>query len=291
MTPRRLRRRRPVKYPRTLLSPPQKTALLIVWATIGLAAGPNALLAQVHEGPESDPPSLETAVAGQDRMRYFLIGPLENAAAPEAGFKLLVVLPGGDGNADFNPFVRRILKNALGGDYLIAQPVAVKWRPDQPIVWPTRKNQVEGQKFSTEEFVEAVIRDVRARHKLDPRCLFTLSWSSSGPAAYATALTKDTPVTGSYIAMSVFNPKYLPPLDAAKGHAYFLEHSPSDRVCRFWMARRAERSLKEHGASVQLDTYEGGHGWHGDVYGRIRNGIAWLEASVAEEEPDASTPE
>lgn len=166
-----------MKYPRTLLSPSQKIALLIVWATIGLAAGTNAVIAQVHEDPESDPPSLETTVAGKDRMRYFLIGPRENAVAPEAGFRLLVVLPGGDGNADFNPFVRGILKNALGGDYLIAQPVAVKWRPDQPIVWPTRENQVEGQEgrklaegsrsFRTTQHVPRRARLARGRVRAD----------------------------------------------------------------------------------------------------------------------------
>ncbi|MCU0784835.1 MAG: hypothetical protein MUF81_12495 [Verrucomicrobia bacterium] len=28
---------------------------------------------------------------------------------------------------------------------------------------------------------------------------------------------------------------------------------------------------------VRRQTYEGGHGWHGDVYGIIRAGIPWLE--------------
>lgn len=42
-------------------------------------------------------------------------------------------------------------------------------------------------------------------------------------------------------------------------------------------AKAAEQSLQEHGADVRFNTYEGGHGWRGDVYGRIRNGIEWLD--------------
>ncbi len=216
-------------------------------------------------------------------MRYFLIGPRKNVAPPENGFKLLVVLPGGDGSADFNPFIRRIFKNALSDEYLIAQPVAFKWRPSQRIAWPTRANAVEGQEFATEDFIEAVVGDVKSRHKLDEGRVFTLSWSSGGPAAYAVSLAEDTPITGSYVAMSVFQPNNLPPLANAKDHRYYIEHSPDDRVCPFRMAEQAEQMLREQGATVQFNSYEGGHGWRGNVYGRIRGGIRWLEGAVVGE--------
>jgi len=228
----------------------------------------------------ADIPSQDLTVAGKTQMRYFLIGPRENVVAPENGFKLLVVLPGGDGSADFNPFIRRIFKNALRDDYLVAQPVALKWRPSQQITWPTRVHPVEGQQFATEDFVEAVIGDVRSRHKLDDRHVFTLSWSSGGPAAYAISLADKTPVTGSYVAMSVFKPNDLPPLANAESRCYYIEHSPDDRLCPFRMAEDAERLLKENGAAVKFNTYDGGHGWRGDVYGRIRGGIQWLEGAV-----------
>ena len=91
---------------------------------------------------------------------------------------------------------------------MLAQPVAVKWNERQQIVWPTGKNRVEGMKFSTEEFVDAVIKDVAGKHELDPERIFTLSWSSSGPAAYAVSLTSKR-VTGSFIAMSVFKSDFL----------------------------------------------------------------------------------
>jgi predicted esterase len=99
-----------------------------------------------------------------------------------------------------------------------------------------------------------------AKHKLDPGRVFTVTWSSSGPAGYAVSL-KNKKVTGSFIAMSVFKPDMLPPLEKAKGHGYFLYHSQDDEVCPFRMAERAAKELKKNGATVKLATYEGGHGW------------------------------
>ena len=78
--------------------------------------------------------------------RYFLIGPKKNVKPPASGYRLLIVMPGGDGSAEFNPFVKRIFGQALGPKYLVAQLVAVKWTPDQRIVWPTRKSKVPQQK-------------------------------------------------------------------------------------------------------------------------------------------------
>jgi predicted esterase len=43
------------------------------------------------------------------------------------------------------------------------------------------------------------------------------------------------------------------------------------------MAERAKEKLTENGAKVTLETYEGGHGWRGNVFGSIHNGIEWLE--------------
>jgi RNA polymerase sigma factor (sigma-70 family) len=225
----------------------------------------------------ADIPSRELQAGGDADKRYFLIGPKKDAKPPAEGYGLVVILPGGDGSADFNPFVRRITKKALSDRYVVAQPIAPKWTPDQEIVWPTRTNPVDKMKFSTEEFIEAVIADVAKKHKLDQSKVFTLSWSSSGPAAYATSVQERTSVTGSLIAMSVFNPKFLPPLKGANGHAYYLYHSPQDRMCPFRMAEQAKSSLTENGAKVRLETYEGGHGWRGNVYNDIRNGIEWLE--------------
>ena len=110
----------------------------------------------------------------------------------------------------------------------------------------------------------------------DPKSIFTLSWSSSGPAAYAIALADKTPVTGSYIAMSVFHPADLP-LARAKGRTFYIEHSPEDQVCPFAMAEEAKAALEKQGAIVELNSYGGGHGWQGNVFGRVRKGIDWLQ--------------
>src|SRR5260370_8353160 len=117
-------------------------------------------------------------------------------------------MPGGDGSAAFHPFVKRIYTHALSDRYLAAQPIAFQWTPDQQIVWPSKTNPVAKMKFSTEEFVDAVIEDVAKKYKLDRARVFTLSWSSSGPAAYAISLQNQRKVTRSFTATSVFNPKF-----------------------------------------------------------------------------------
>lgn len=262
---------------------------LALCGTVWAAAG------REGKAPEdiADVPSRELH-AGDDahdaHMRYYLIGPMRGAEAPEEGYGLVLVLPGGDGGPDCQPFVKRIFKHALPEDYLVAQLVAVKWTPEQKVVWPTGKTPVPEQEFSTEEFVEAVVKDVAHGHKLNPRHIFALAWSSGGPAAYAVSLQEEKAVTGSFIAMSVFKPSRLPSPKAAKGHAYFLYHSPDDRVCPFRLAKGAEVLLRQNEAEVELATYEGGHGWHGDLYGDIRRGIRWLEQALllaAEEEAGA----
>jgi predicted esterase len=249
------------------------SARFLAFAVLGVVLLTSRLSAQ---DDVADVVSRDLRAGKDEHKRYFLIEPPRRAKAPTKGYGLLVVLPGGDGSADFHPFVKRIYKNAVPEGYVLAQPVAVQWTAKQQIVWPTDKNRVEGMKFSTEEFVDAVIQDVRGKYKLDPERVFTLTWSSSGPAAYAASLSSDK-ITGSFIAMSVFKPGLLPPLEKAKGHAYFLYHSPDDRVCPFRMAEQAARELKKGGAAVRLATYDGGHGWRGGLYDRIREGVEWLE--------------
>lgn len=232
-------------------------------------------------GTAEDPPDVadipsQDLAAGKQK-RYFLIGPRKGTTPPRTGYRLLVVLPGGDGGADALPFVKRIYKNTLDAEWLAAQPVAVSWTAAQQVVWPTEKVRVEKMEFTTEEFVEAVIADVKKRHRVDPTRIFVLAWSSSGPAAYSLSLEMKKSATGYYISMSVFKPETLPELDRARGNAYFLDHSPEDRVCPFRMAEEAEKRLKEQGGKVNLVTYPGGHGWRGDLYGRLRQGWKWLE--------------
>ena len=144
-------------------------------------------------------------------------------------------------------------------------------------------------KFSTEEFVDAIVQDVRQRRKIDPRYIFTLGWSSGGPPCYAISLRKKTQITGAFVAMSVFHPTKLPPPRQARGRSFYLLHSPDDFI-PITHPESARDLLKRHGAHVKLTTYAGGHGWRGDVYGNIRRGIEWLEARQSAGESDKPTP-
>ena len=219
--------------------------------------------------------STRKTVEGSPKQEYFLIDHSEGEA-PEEGYKLLLVLPGGNGSESFNPFVTNIGKHAVGPDFLVAQLIAVKWTPDQRTVWPTEANEVERAKFSTEEFLTAVISDIKRIQKVNSKHVYTLSWSSGGPAAYAASLEVGE-IMGSFIAMSVFKPEELPRLSKAKGHRYYIYHSPEDEVCPIRMAKDAKEQLIKKGADVEFASYDGGHGWHGDIFGALRTGIAWLE--------------
>jgi predicted esterase len=240
------------------------------------ASTPLREAASEEDGGEDvkDVPNLDLRAGNDPMKRYFLIGkPIEGAN------KLLVVLPGGDGSAENNLFVRRVWKNALPPGYLIAELVAPKWSDGQmdSITWPTRKVRWAGMKFATEDFVEAVVKDASTKAKIDPAKVFTLSWSSGGPAAYATSLANG-PVKGSLIAMSVYYPQQLPPTINAGGHAYYLLHSPDDFI-PMKLPEQAKKELTAAGAKVTLATYRGGHGWTEDPFGNIRKGVEWLEAN------------
>jgi beta-lactamase regulating signal transducer with metallopeptidase domain/predicted esterase len=226
-----------------------------------------------------DVPVAEMRAEGDRDKLYLLIGAGANAVAPTSGYRLLLVLPGGDGSAEFQYFVRRIRKHALSEDYLIAQLVAPSWSAKQfdQLVWPTTTNPWPAMRFSTEEFVEAVVRDVARRNRLDRRYIFALGWSSGGPPVYAQSLSGSRSVTGSFAAMSIFHPDWLPPLSRAKGRPYFLLHSPQDRLIPFAVAQTAQETLRKNGANVHLQTYQGGHGWRKPVYEMLRRGIRWLE--------------
>lgn len=247
--------------------------------------------ADTEDPPEdvSDVASRRLTAGGDENKRYFLIGAEPDRKAPKGGYGLLLVLPGGDGGKDFNPFVRRIWKNGLPEGYLVAQLMAPKWADRQKVVWPTAKLQEAKMKFGTEEFIAAVVADVTRRQTIDRGRVFALGWSSGGPAVYAASLAKGSPLTGTFAAMAVFDPDLLPDLASAKGRAWFIYHSKDDRLVPFRFAEQAKEALEKNGAKVQLRTYDGGHGWRGNVYGDIQDGIDWLEKNhgkpPAEEKP------
>ena len=196
---------------------------------------------------------------------------------PDKGCGLVVVLPGGDGSAAFSQFVERIHAHALNDELALAQPLAKKWTEDQVVVWPIASGVFEGMEYTTEELVAAVVDHVAKETKIDRDRVYLLAWSSGGPAAYATLLQRESPAVGGLIAMSVFKPDQLPDVSNAMQRSFYLLHSPQDRVCPYWMAKTSSETLTEVGARNTLVDYDGGHGWHGDVFGTIRRGIEWLE--------------
>ncbi len=219
----------------------------------------------------------ERTAGGNDKMRYVLMS--RDADEPGGdGYKLVLILPGGDGSADFTPFCRRIHKNALPPGYVAAQLIAPAWSDDNDrVVWPTEQLNPDDAEFSTERLMAAVIRDIGEQLTIDKRNIFTLGWSSGGPPIYSAALFENSPITGTFVAMSVFKPNQLPGLEHADGRAFYLLHSPQDWINIEQHARVAEKQLGDAGARVKLQTYAGGHGWREDPFGHIRRGMQWLE--------------
>lgn len=207
---------------------------------------------------------------------YLLITP-QDKPDNEKPHALLIVLPGGDGSADFHPFVNRIFENALSDDFVLVQPIAKKWTANPKIVWPTKTSQTANIKYTTEELIAAVIKDVSKKQKIDAKRIYLLAWSSGGPAAYAALLQKETDIDGALIAMSVFKPDQLPDPANAKQRSVYLLHSPDDRVCPYRMAEAARDTFQKKDVRATLVDYSGGHGWKGNVYGNIRQGIDWLD--------------
>jgi len=236
-----------------------------------------------------DAPAVQDLRAGGvEEMRYFVIGP-KGKTAPKDGYRLLLVLPGGDGSAEFNPFVTNICANALSDQYIVAELVAPKWRDDENrIVWPIEKGNDAKAKFTTEKFIDSVVEDVKKQLKIDDRYVFGLAWSSGGPALYAASLRENTPITAAFVAMSVFHPDQYGPAKNAKGRAFYILHSPQDFI-PMTFPNNAKKMLSSAGAKVQLQTYEGGHGWHGNIFGTISTGVKWLEKNVPLKSPASSS--
>lgn len=235
-----------------------------------------------HAEDVADIPADDRRAQDDPYKRYILIGGRGDKPAPPEGYKLLLVLPGGSGSPDFHPFIKRIYKHVLSDEYLLAQIVAPEWDKQQAKkhVWPTKTNPHKSMKFSTEQFIDVVLDEIDKEFSIDKKYIFMLAWSSSGPPTYAMALQDETRITGAYVAMSVFKPDTLPPLENANGQAFYILHSPQDFI-PIKYAEAARDQLRAAGATTKLATYKGGHGWRGGVYQKLRDGMSWLEEQVA----------
>ena len=232
----------------------------------------------VVDVPKTAPltPDWDLRAGGDAEKRFFLVGPKAGDSEPAAGFGLELVLPGGDGSAEFRGWVRERYDDWVDAGWLWAHLVAPKWSPSQEITWPIEGSKVEGMKFTTEEFVAAVVKEASKQAKIDPRKVVAVGWSSSGPALFRIASLKETPVRGYLIAMSVFHPQSMESLGNTKGRPFFIVHSPTDETCPLNLAEKARDSLTKSGAKVEWATYEGGHGWAGESEDHARRGLHWI---------------
>lgn len=237
-----------------------------------------ALLLLLAQEDVAEVPAAERIAAKDPRMQYLLVGPAKEVERPAKGYGLVLVLPGGDGGAGFQPFVKRIWKNAAPKDVLFAQLKSIEWTPGQfkTVVWPTEASRVTGMKFTTEAFARAVVEEIGTLHRIDPERTYVLGWSSGGPPAYAISMSRERFVAGALVAMSVFRELGID-LERAKGQAYWIYHSKDDAVCPFPLAERAKAALEKAGARVAFTEYEGGHGWKGPLFRDLKTGLEWLD--------------
>ncbi|QQE10654.1 hypothetical protein JD969_14245 [Planctomycetota bacterium] len=209
---------------------------------------------------------------------------------------LLIIIPGGDGSEDFHFFCRRLYKFAAleaNPNFIAVQPIAPQWSKMQTdnVTWPNKYHKFRGMKFTTETLINDIIKDVKSNHKIDETKIFTLAWSSGGPAAYDLALQKDSPVTGSFVAMSVFKPRPQQ-LRFAKNKNFFIYHSKSDRVVPYNFSSKALSTLTKAKANVMHKTYDGNHGWfHANNYDNISDGLEHLQQQNKSNNPSLKSAE
>lgn len=252
---------------------------------------PSLLLAALASAQDEPSRAVEHTLQDFPRGVYFTIP----AKAPVAGKKgpLLVVLPGGDGSRDFLPFVENGILGSAPEDCTGVLVTSVKWRDDQKVVWPTAQTKVQDQQWTTEAFVAAVVKAVQQEAAIDQKRIAVLAWSSSGPAVYPMLLDPKGPFARGYVAMSVWPAFEKKGTTAAKGRRFVLDQSPDDQVTTFSHAREAYTALTAAGATVQMSTYRGGHGWQDDPLARLRANLAWLyseEKAKAPEWPAGTEP-
>jgi hypothetical protein len=234
----------------------------------------NVLMAQ---DDLADVPNEDRRVEGNEQQRYFLIGAASDAKPPEQGYALLLVLPGGDGSAEFNPFIRRIWKHALPEGFLVAQLVAQPVLNRNQVVWPTAKDR-QANAGLHDRVVHRCRRGRREEPVHDRRQTHlragVVLGRPGGIRRGAARADADHRIVRRNV---VFHPANYPPLKNAKDRRFYLLQSPADQVTKYIFATNAKRQLSAAGAKVELKDYAGGHGWHGDIFGNIREGIGWLD--------------
>ena len=246
------------------------------WDESALPSFPIDAVAPEASIPDADDvraiPSRSFFVGGDRRMRYLVAGEFRKGDAK----RVLLVLPGGDGSAEFHPFVKRIDARVLDKDWIVVQPVAPKWddKGDR-VVWPSVGVPYPAAGFTTEAFLDGILDELTLRHGLKVVRTDLLAWSSSGPAVYSYAAHGRHKVDGAFVAMAVFRPDFLGGAKALNVGRFFLYHSPEDPIS-MTNPEAAKADLEARGVPVRLLTYPGGHGWTGPVWKDLASGLAYL---------------
>ena len=200
---------------------------------------------------------LPRLVDDDSRRLYHLLGSVEGAA------RLVLVLPGGTGRSDdFLSFVTG-LQSGVGAPYVFALVDAPHWSEEQAsrVVWVRDHDRKRFKaKFGTEDLVRSVYEDVLARGDVEIEGVSLLAWSSGGPTAYSCLLSKRSPFDRAVIHGSIF-PTDGVDLRRAEGTRFFLAQGTSDTITPVHHAERAEQELRDAGAGVVYEPYDGGHGW------------------------------
>jgi len=230
---------------------------------------------EIHALPDADDvhdvPAQSYFVGGDLNKEYVVIG--KTSSRPK---KLCVVMPGGPGGIEFLPFVKRILKFGLEYGWMVVEPIAVKWSDDPSyVVWPSATTPYAPAKFTTETFLDGILDELPSRLKMQIDGTYLLGWSSSGPAIYSYAGHGKHEIKGAFVAMSVFDPKSFGGQNKLRVGRFYLLHSPQDFI-PMSHPEAAKAALSNLGIPVKLDTYQGGHGWHGSVFDEIRDGMTFL---------------
>jgi predicted esterase len=264
-----------------------KSGLLCVFAGLAQAvskenpvpaADEAALLAQVAPSMKAE----KRLIGGNDKQLVFV---LRHASQTGPAKGLGLILPGGSGSADFLPFCANVLaQNGYPEDWLVAQMVAPQWRPpsDSVSIWPSKIIPDPKAKFTTEDFIGAVLKEFLGRDVARNAPVVALGWSSSGHAVYS-ALMKFPEIRGAMMNGARCQESWFRPRTAIKGKAVFFYHSPEDAVCPILDAEKAVEFLPKAGAYAKLVKYPGGHGWPpgADHTGVLRDGLAWILETTA----------
>ncbi len=84
-----------------------------------------------------------------------------------------------------------------------------------------------------------------------------------------------TSIWGAFIVASIFRPGEVPDPNALMGQRFFIYHLPQDLI-PIRQATETVDFLTMHRARAKMQEYQGLHGWTGNVYKDIQQGIAWI---------------